>query len=264
MKKVWGAILVVASLAGVTGCNNELSIPAYVPAVPNAAREVLGHDYQNGSADYWAARPAAGREVAAPEVVGILPKNIQNLLCNSVHHAEMGHLDQAYQKLDLAKNDKLVKLLDKGDITNEQYIELDQWMADLIELLYENMEGYPAVERSFPFSCAGQDETSEAVGEVIELDVEENSEPADKFIEQVCFSTFAVEGRNYLDAADHLIHAEIMGIDMLLDRDLDSAYRSTLKGWMRTLNTLILTRPTQYLSLQDTFQCERYRASHTH
>ena len=300
MKNILSVLAISALMMGLAGCNNDsVPIPEYVPSVPAAAKGVLGYDYKT-STDYWAeesASRAVPRGVAgaegAPEVVGILPKNIQNLLCNSVHHARNDRLEQASYKLDIAKNDKLVKLLNKNDITQEEYTDLDNWMAELIELLYENISGYPAVERSFPFSCQGQDEETEAVGEVIEIDVEasgdddpveeepdptgpsdpdpvdeegvevaEAAENADRFIKKICFSTFAGESHDYLSSADYLVNADVLAHHIFHDSARSEEYKDGLRSWLHRIHKILITDTNNYTSANMPFQCERYRAKY--
>ena len=294
MKKLLGVTLLSMTLFGLAGCNDEtVPIPEYVPDVPVAAQDVLGHNY-TPSTNYWADNTAARAQAKAgdaPQVASILSKNIQNLLCNAVHHSREGRQEQAYHKLDLAKNDKLVKMLSKGQITEAEYTELDTWMAELIELLYENVYKLAAAERSFPFSCEGQDEETEAVGEVIEIDVDDEvpaeeepadpdptdaedpdpvdpeeaevAEPAentDRFIKKVCFSTFAGETHDYLSAADYLINADVLAHHIFHNPATSDEYKQSLRGWLHKIHQVLILHTNEYTSDNMPFSCERYRA----
>jgi len=310
VKKLLSAALVSMAVFGLAGCNDEsFSLPEHVPDAPESAKQVLGHHYDE-STDYWADTNASSKSAARSTaqakpkgtsedpLVGILPKNIQNLLCNSVHHAKADRYDQAYHKLDMAKNDKLVKLADKGKISQEQYIELDNWMGELIDLLNEDIAAYPDVQLSFPFDCAGQDDDTEAVGEVIEIDVEDeedeeenggNEDPveeepdpvgpsdpdpvdeeeaevaepafnADKFIKKVCFSTFAGESHDYLSAADYLVNADVLAHHIFHDPDTSEEYKSGLRSWLHKIHRVLILNTPNYTSDNMPFQCERYRA----
>ena len=250
-------LVAIVAMSMMTGCLNQTApIPEYVPDVPQGADEVLGYDYPED--DY-----TAESDINAPASAGILSKNIQNLLCNSVHHARNGRQDQAYQKLDMAKNDKLVKMLSKDEITQEQYLELDAWMADLIELLMENVYGYPHVERTFPFSCAGQDEETEVVGEVIELSVEEEVEDADRFAEKICHSTFAAADHDYIGAADFLVSADVLALQLLHSAHISEEYKNILRGWLHKIHQILIFSTPNYTSTNMPFRCEQYRATYT-
>lgn len=187
-------------------CSDEYETPAPRPEPPLAATEVLEDE-----------------QVTTFEYDGIINRNIQNLLCNSVHHARSGRLDQAEQKLLLAKDDKLPALHDKNRISEEQFVALDDWMAELHALLLDDMVAYGSIDSSFPFDCAGVSEESEAIAEVVESEVDpavppaagETGETGDSdFVRMVCYSAFAsrelrlVSAVNYLNTAIDIAREE--------------------------------------------------------
>lgn len=204
MKTFLKTLILLPILAGLAGCNEDFgicsiafcssdSVAAETPAAPAAATEVLEDEH-----------------VTTFEYDGIINRNIQNLLCNSVHHARAGRFDQAEQKLLLAKDEKLPALLDKNRITEEQFVSLDDWMAELEALLNEDMTAYADVDNTFPFDCEGVSEESEAISEVVESEVDpaDGSEGApegeSQFVRMVCYSAFATRDLRLVAAVDYL------------------------------------------------------------
>ncbi len=188
----------------------------------------------------------------------IINKNIQNLLCNSVHHAEMNQLDQAAQKLDLVKNDKLPKSLSKNEITQEEYTDLDAWVGELTELLYKDIVTYAEVEETFPFSCAGITEQSAAVDEVVEQGIVDENQQANAFLEKVCQSIFASEDHNYVQSSERLTQASFIALDMLFSNSFSNAEKQQLLAWINQISTTLIFQPTQYSKLKGPLHCELY------
>lgn len=193
---------------------------------------------------------------------GIISKNIQNLLCNSVLHAQAGRFDQAYHKLDIVKNDKLVALLNKNTITSEEFVVLDDWFSDLIEYLYLDIEDYGNnVASVFPFSCAGLDEQTEAIGEVTELSEEYDVDNANKFLRKVCYSIRSSEKHTvlgYAESTAYLGEASVIAGVMLLDNELENHHKSELINWIEQLASQLITDPQNYSNLETAFNCELY------
>jgi hypothetical protein len=238
------ASIVSISLLGLSACIDTYTV---VEPTPNPDIPVV---------------PEASKTVFQDECISesecIINKNIQNLLCNSVHHAEMNQLDQAAKKLEIVKYDKLPKSLDKNEITQEQFTSLDGWIDELTTLLYNDIVTYAEVEDTFPFSCAGITEQTAAVDEVVEQGIVDNNSQANAFLEKVCQSIFASEDHKYVQSSERLTLAGFIAIDMLFSNSFSSDEKQQLIAWINQISTTLIFQPAQYSKLKGPLHCELY------
>ena len=193
-------------MAGISACQEDVVLCTLVycvtdegvenlPVAPVAAQEVLEDD-----------------NVETFEYDGIINRNIQNHLCTSVHHARAGRLDQAAHQLSQAKDKRLPALLERGRISQQQFDDLDAWMGNLTELLFDDMQAYGEVHKTFPFDCANVTDESEAISVIVETEVDPVDEPEtetdpqvkDQFLRMVCYSAFATKEHRFVSAVDYL------------------------------------------------------------